>query len=129
MLFYQANCIVSFPPQDLNKPFLTYKEALCKHNCKDFMMEDSDPEAEISDGKIRKGQKPYGDNLGIPALNNLFILDMAPKEEDSEKDEDEDSKESEDESESTKDKDNAPAESMEDVEMTEMVNAVGAPNV
>ncbi len=54
------------------------KEHLHKH-CEDFMVEDSDPEEKVLDGKVRKGWKPYGDDLGIPALDNLFILETDPE--------------------------------------------------
>ncbi len=42
------------------------------------MVEDSDPEEKILDGKVWKGRKLYGDDLGIPTLNNLFVLEVDP---------------------------------------------------
>ncbi len=54
-----------------------WKEHLHKH-CKDFMVEDLDLEEKILDGKVWKGLKPYGDDLGIPALDNLFVLESDP---------------------------------------------------
>ncbi len=54
-----------------------WKEHLHKH-CKDFMVEDSDPKEKVLDGKVQKAWKPYGDDLGIPALDGLFVLEMDP---------------------------------------------------
>ncbi len=54
-----------------------WKEHLHKH-CKDFMVEDLDPEEKVLDSKVRKGQKLYGDDLGIPTLDNLFVLETDP---------------------------------------------------
>ncbi len=51
-----------------------WKDHLRKH-CKDFMVEDSDPEEKILNGKVQKVRKLYGDDLGIPTLDNLFVLE------------------------------------------------------
>ncbi len=42
------------------------------------MVEDSDPKEKVLDGKVRKVRKPYGDDLDIPALDGLFVLDTDP---------------------------------------------------
>ncbi len=42
------------------------------------MVEDSDPEEKILNGKVWKAWKLYEDDLGIPALDDLFILDLDP---------------------------------------------------
>ncbi len=39
------------------------------------MVEDLDPVEEVMSGKQRKAWKPYGDDLGIPALDNLFVME------------------------------------------------------
>ncbi len=85
------------------------------------MVEDLDPEEKILNGKVQKGQKPYGDDLGIPALDNLFVL-----ESDSvgvvTSEEDEDGSENSGEGlESTGNKGKVLVET-EDVEMVEVVN-------
>ncbi|SJL05230.1 uncharacterized protein ARMOST_08596 [Armillaria ostoyae] len=104
-----------------------WKVYLNKHHCKEFFVEDSDPQEEILDGKVWKVQKPYGQDLGIMALDSLFILDDDPTEATtSGEDENEDSdEESEKESESMGDKENVPAKGTEDVKMTEIANVVG----
>ncbi len=56
-----------------------WKDHLQKH-CEDFMVEDSDPDKKVLDGKVQKAMKPYGDDLGILALDNLFVLDLDPVE-------------------------------------------------
>lgn len=55
-----------------------WKDYLWKHNCSNFMVEDSDLGENILNGKVRKLWKPYGDDLGIPALDDLFILENDP---------------------------------------------------
>ncbi len=52
-----------------------WKAHLQKNNCKEFMVEDSDPAEEVMGGKRRKVWKPYGNDLGIPALDNLFVME------------------------------------------------------
>ncbi len=42
------------------------------------MVEDLDPEEKVLDGKVRKVWKPYGDDLGIPTLDGLFVLETDP---------------------------------------------------
>ncbi len=54
-----------------------WKDHLQKH-CEDFMVEDSDLDKKVLDGKVWKAMKLYRDNLGIPALDNLFVLDLDP---------------------------------------------------
>ncbi len=54
-----------------------WKDHLRKH-CEDFMVEDSDPKEKVLDSKVQKAWKPYGDDLGIPALDGLFVLDTDP---------------------------------------------------
>ncbi len=49
-----------------------WKDYLRKHNCNDFMVEDSDPGEIILNGKVQKLWKLYGKDLGIPALDGLF---------------------------------------------------------
>ncbi|PBK72210.1 hypothetical protein ARMSODRAFT_1016182 [Armillaria solidipes] len=104
-----------------------WKAYLCKHNCDDFMVEDSDPGEKIMDDKVRKGWKPYGDDLGIPTLDDLFVIDPALREENSEGDDAED--ESEDKSlGSTEDEVIVPVDGMEDMDMEEVTDVVGATN-
>ncbi len=55
-----------------------WKDYLRKHKCDDFMVEDSDLEEKVLDGKVRKPWKPYSKDLGIPALDGLFVLDGDP---------------------------------------------------
>ncbi len=101
-----------------------WKDHLQKH-CEDFMVEDSDVDEKVLDGKVQKAMKPYRDDLGIPAFNNLFVLDLDPTAVNtSEEDEDEDSVE---ESDSTEDEGEVPAEE-QDVEMAEAANAVSGSN-
>ncbi|SJL08336.1 uncharacterized protein ARMOST_11699 [Armillaria ostoyae] len=67
-------------------------------------MEDSDLQEEILDGKVWKAWKPYGPDLGIAALDGLFVLDDDPVAAiTSGEDENENDEESEDESESVGD--------------------------
>ncbi|PBK71763.1 hypothetical protein ARMSODRAFT_1016753 [Armillaria solidipes] len=101
-----------------------WKDYLRKHNCDDFLVEDSDPGEKISDGKVRKSQKPYRKDLGIPALDSLFVLDGDSAG--ATTSEDEESDEGEKESESAESDKNAPAGGNEDVEMKEMADVVGA---
>ncbi len=54
-----------------------WKDHLHKH-CEDFMVEDSDPKEKILDSKVQKVWKLYGDDLGISALDNLFVLKVDP---------------------------------------------------
>ncbi|KAK0437056.1 hypothetical protein EV421DRAFT_1978720 [Armillaria borealis] len=90
-----------------------WKDYLQKHNCDDFMVEDSDPGEKVLNGKVQKSRKPYGKDLGIPALDGLFVLDGdsmgATTSEDEESDESE-------ESESVEDDNDAPVGGTEDVE-------------
>ncbi len=81
-------------------------------------MEDLDL-AEVCTGKVCKAWKPYGPDLGIEALDKLFILadDPAAASTDGE----EKSGESEDDEES-----GSGSESREDVEMGEVVNTMEA---
>ncbi len=103
-----------------------WKDYLWKHNCDDFMVEDSDPGEIILNGKVQKLWKPYGKDLGIPALDGLFVLDEDPMgATTSEGDGDEESGESEEESESAEDEGSAPAGGTEDVEMGEVTDVVG----
>ncbi len=94
-----------------------WKDYLQKHKCDDFMVEDSDPEEKVVDGKVQKSMKPYGKDLGIPALDGLFVLDGDPVgATTSEGDEDEKSQSGE-ESESAEDGEDVPAGGTENVEM------------
>ncbi len=89
------------------------------------MVEDLDPDKKVLDGKVRKAMKPYGDNLSIPALNNLFVLDLdSTAVNTSGEDEDENSI---GESESTE-KEKEVLVGEQDVEMAEAANAVGGSN-
>ncbi len=78
-----------------------WKAHLQKNNCEEFMVEDSDPVEEVMGGKWRKAWKPYGDDLGIPALDNLFVMesdstgDSSDDEEDGDEDEHSESREDE----------------------------------
>ncbi|KAK0455152.1 hypothetical protein EV421DRAFT_1730171 [Armillaria borealis] len=100
-----------------------WKAYLQKHNCDDFLVEDSDPGEKVLDGKVRKSQKPYSRDLGIPALDGLFVLDGdsagTTTSEDEKSDESEDLESAED------DKD-ALAGGTEDVEMGEVAGVVDA---
>ncbi len=99
-----------------------WKDHLCKH-CEDFMVEDSDPEEKVLDGKVRKVRKPYRDNLGIPALDGLFVLETDPAAMDtSGEDEGEESGDSQG-SESAEDEGKVPA-GEEDVEMVDAASVV-----
>ncbi|PBK67352.1 hypothetical protein ARMSODRAFT_1020832 [Armillaria solidipes] len=71
-----------------------WKDYLWKHNCDNFLVEDLDLGEKIPDGKVQKAWKPYGKDLGIPALDGLFVLDgdstratTSEEEEDEESDE------------------------------------------
>ncbi len=98
-----------------------WKDHLQKH-CEDFMVEDLDPDEKVLDGKVRKAKKPYGDDLGISALDNLFVLDPDPVAVNtSGEDEDEDSVGESDSTEEEK----AVSAGEQDVEMAEAVNVVG----
>ncbi|SJL12780.1 uncharacterized protein ARMOST_16211 [Armillaria ostoyae] len=101
-----------------------WKDYLQKHNCNDFLVEDSDPGEKVLDGKVWKSQKLYGKDLGISALDSLFILDGDSVG--GTTSEDEESDESEEESESTESNKNTPAGGAEDVEMKEVADVVGA---
>ncbi|SJL00829.1 uncharacterized protein ARMOST_04143 [Armillaria ostoyae] len=101
-----------------------WKDYLRKHNCDDFLVEDSDPGEKVLDGKVRKSRKPYGKDLGIPVLDSLFVLDGDSAG--ATTSEDEESDEGEEESESAESDKNAPAGGMEDVEMKEVADVVGA---
>ncbi len=104
-----------------------WKDYLWKHKCNNFMVEDSDPEEKVLDGKVRKPWKPYGKDLGIPALDGLFVLNGDPTgATTSERDGDEESGESEEESESAEDDRNVLAGGTEDVEMGEVADVVGS---
>ncbi|PBK71391.1 hypothetical protein ARMSODRAFT_1017292 [Armillaria solidipes] len=104
-----------------------WKVYLLKHYCEEFFVEDSDPEEKVLDGKVQKAQKPYGPDLGIAALDGLFILDddlaVATTSGEGESDE-----ESENELESVKGDSSVPAGGKDNVEMEEVVNVVGAGN-
>ncbi len=83
------------------------------------MVEDLDPKE-----KVRKAWKPYGDDLGIPTLDDLFVLETDPAAVvTSGEDESEGSGDSQG-PESAEDEGKALAGG-EDVEMVEAVNAVG----
>ncbi len=87
------------------------------------MVEDSDPEEKVLDGKVQKVQKPYGDDLGIPALDGLFVLETDPVAVvTSGEDESEGSGDSQG-SESVEDEGKVPV-GKEDVEMVEAMGAV-----
>ncbi|PBK73733.1 hypothetical protein ARMSODRAFT_1015263 [Armillaria solidipes] len=101
-----------------------WKDYLRKHNCDDFLVEDSDPGEKILDGKVRKSWKLYGKDLGIPVLDSLFILDGDSTG--ATTSEDEESDEGEEESESAESDENAPVGGTEDVEMKEVADVVGA---
>ncbi len=91
------------------------------------MVEDSDPEEKVPDGKVQKLRKPYRKDLGILALDGLFILDGDPAgATTSEEDGDEKSGESEEELETVEDNGNALAGGTQDVEMEEVADVVGA---
>ncbi|SJL05179.1 uncharacterized protein ARMOST_08547 [Armillaria ostoyae] len=101
-----------------------YEDYLRKHNCDDFLVEDSDPGEKVLDGKVRKSWKPYGKDLGIPVLDSLFVLDGDSMG--ATTSEDEESDEGEEELESAESDKNAPARGMENVEMKEVADVVGA---
>ncbi len=88
------------------------------------MVEDSDLEEKVLDGKVQKGWKLYGDDLGIPALDNLFVLEMDPAAAASGEDKGETSGEG---SESLGGEGKAPARE-EDMEMAEAAGAVDDSN-
>ncbi|KAK0449947.1 hypothetical protein EV421DRAFT_1732176 [Armillaria borealis] len=100
-----------------------WKAYLRKHNCDDFLVEDSDLGEKVLDGKVRKLWKPYSRDLGIPALDGLFVLDGDSAgvtiSEDEESDESE-------ELESAEDDKNALVGGTEDVEMGEVAGVVDA---
>ncbi len=88
------------------------------------MVEDSDPKEKVLDGKVRKVRKPYRDNLGIPSLDGLFVLDTDPAVVDtSGEDEGEESGDSQG-SESMENEGKAPA-GEKDVEMADVASVVG----
>ncbi|SJL03615.1 uncharacterized protein ARMOST_06972 [Armillaria ostoyae] len=101
-----------------------WKAYLLKHHCKEFLVEDLDPQEEILDGKVRKAWKPYEPDLGIAALDSLFILDNDPKRATTSENEDEDSLESEEELESMRGEEDVLVEGAENVEMMEVVKVV-----
>lgn len=86
------------------------------------MVEDLDPEEKILNSKVQKGRKLYEDDLGIPALDNLFVLESDPMTVVT-SGEDEDESENSQRLESMGDEEKVPAETV-DVEM-EVMNAVG----
>ncbi len=67
-----------------------WKAHLQKNNCEGFMVEDSDPAEEVMGGKRRKPWKPYGDDLGIPALDNLFAMESGSVGDSSDEEDDSD---------------------------------------
>ncbi len=99
-----------------------WKDYLRKHKCDDFMVEDSDLEEKVLDGKVQKPWKPYGKDLGIPALDGLFILDGDSMGVTTSEGDGDESGESEEESESVEDNRNVPAGGTEDVEMGEVAD-------
>ncbi|SJL06598.1 uncharacterized protein ARMOST_09940 [Armillaria ostoyae] len=101
-----------------------WKDYLQKHNCNDFLVEDLDLREKVLDGKVRKSWKLYRKDLGIPALDSLFILDGDSAG--GTTSEDEESDEGEEESESVESDKNALAGGTEDVEMKEVADVVGA---
>ncbi|KAK0431140.1 hypothetical protein EV421DRAFT_1912170 [Armillaria borealis] len=90
-----------------------------KHNCDDFMVEDLDLGEKVLNSKVWKSWKPYGEDLDIPALDDLFVMAPVPREDNSKEDEDEDSSAVEDE-------ENALAGGTKDMEMEEAADVVGA---
>ncbi|SJL04358.1 uncharacterized protein ARMOST_07724 [Armillaria ostoyae] len=103
-----------------------WKDYLRKHNCDNFLVEDSDLGEKLLDGKVRKLWKPYGKDLGIPILDGLFVLDGDPVGATTSEGEDEESDEGEEESESAEGDKNAPAGGNKDVEIEEVTDVVGA---
>ncbi|SJL04334.1 uncharacterized protein ARMOST_07700 [Armillaria ostoyae] len=103
-----------------------WKAYLQKHNCDDFLVEDSDPGEKVLDGKVRKLWKPYGKDLGIPVLDSLFILDGDSTGATMSEEEDEESDEDEKGLEFAKDDKDAPVGGAEDVEMREVTGVVDA---
>lgn len=95
-------------------------------------MEDSDPAEEVRSGKVCKAWKPYGPDLGIEALDKLFVL--ADDSTAASMDGDEGSGESEEDegsgsgSGSVGDEEIGAAVVVGDVEMEEVVNTVEAAN-
>ncbi len=88
------------------------------------MVEDSDPEEKILDGKVRKAQKPYGDDLGIPALDGLFVLDTDPAAVDTSGEDDGEESGKSQGSESAENEGKAPV-GEKDMEMADAASAVG----
>ncbi len=110
-----------------------WKNYLWKHNCNNFMVKDLNPGEKVLNSKVQKLWKPYRKDLGIPALDGLFVLDVvldgdSAEVTTSEGDGDEESGESEEESESIEDNRNALAGGTEDVEMEEVADVVGPMN-
>ncbi|PBK75366.1 hypothetical protein ARMSODRAFT_1012815 [Armillaria solidipes] len=103
-----------------------WKAYLWKHNCDDFLVEDSDPEEKVLDSKVWKSRKPYGKDLGIPVLDSLFVLDGDSVGATTSEEEDEESNEDEERSESVEDDKDVLAGGTEDVEMGEVAGVVDA---
>ncbi len=81
-------------------------------------MEDLDPEENILSGKQQKVWKPYRDDLGIPALDSLFVMESESTEGSSDVDDDN----NDEPLESGNDERGVPAETG-DVKMEEVVDA------
>ncbi|SJL00111.1 uncharacterized protein ARMOST_03423 [Armillaria ostoyae] len=101
----------------------SWKANLWKHNCDDFLVEDSDLGEKVLDGKVWKSRKPYGKDLGIPVLDSLFVLDSESVGATTSEEEDEESEEG---LESTEDNKDAPVGGAKDVEMGEVAGVVDA---
>ncbi len=88
------------------------------------MVEDSDPKEKVLDSKVRKARKPYGDDLGIPALDGLFVLDTDPMAVDTSGEDDGEGSGDSQGSKSVENEGKAPA-GEKDVEMADAASAVG----